>query len=109
LATLDRLALETVGRPLEQGVRRLRRNANGVYEVQQTISQRLGVGIRLIEAHAGYILVQPLPVHLPRVRLDGRGGIAPSGWFDENELPYRRPGHLGTWTQPTSPLLADHG
>lgn len=108
LATMDRLAAETAGRPLEEGVRRIRRNANGVYEVQQTISQRLGAGIRLTEVHAGYILVQPLPVHLPRVRLDGRGGIAPSGWFDENELPYRRPAPLGTWVQPTSPLLAGH-
>lgn len=106
LATLDRLAQETAGRPLEEGVRRLRRKANDMYEVHRTVSQRLGGGIRLAEVHAGYILVQPLPVHLPRVRLDGRGGITPSGWFDENELPYRRPVPLGAWKQPTSPLLA---
>lgn len=109
VATLDRLATETAGRPLEEGVRRLRRSANGVYEVQQTISQRLGGGVRLTEVHAGYILVLPLPVHLPRVRLDGRGGITPSGWFDENELPYRRPVPLGAWKRPASPLLAGHG
>lgn len=108
LATLDALAPETAGRPLEEGVRRLRRSANGVYEVHQTVSQRLGGGVRLTEVHAGYIVVQPLPVHLPRVRLDGRGGITPSGWFDENGLPYRRPVSLDAWAQPTSPLLAGH-
>lgn len=108
LATLDALAQETAGRPLEEGVRRLRRSANGTYEVHQTVSQRLGAGVRLTEVHAGYILVQPLPVHLPRVRLDGRGGLTPFGWFDENELPYRRPVRLGTWGQPTSPLLTGH-
>ena len=108
LATLDALAQETAGRPLEEGVRRLRRSANGTYEVHQAVSQRLGAGVRLTEVHAGYILVQPLPVHLPRVRLDGRGGVTPFGWFDENELPYRRPVRLGTWGQPTSPLLTGH-
>ncbi|MCK6427349.1 MAG: hypothetical protein L6Q75_20020 [Burkholderiaceae bacterium] len=109
IAALDRLVTETAGRPLEEGVRRLRRRANGVYEVQQTISQRLGAGSRLVDVLAGYVLVQALPVNLPRVRLDGRGGITPSGWFEENELPYRRPLPLGTWTRPASPLVGGNG
>jgi len=54
---------------------------------------------------AGHVIVQELPIWLPRVRLDGRGDWSMRGWFDDNYLPYRRPAATASWTQPNSPLL----
>ena len=60
---------------------------------------------QLVDAPVGHVIVQPLPVWLPKYRLDGRDGHACEGWFDENYLPYQRLPEMRPWPVPTSPLL----
>jgi len=74
--------------------------------VHQTVEDRLRDGrTRLLDRLAGNVIVQELPVWLPKVRLDGRGEWPMRGWFDENYLPYRRPSVMPPWLRPASPLL----
>jgi hypothetical protein len=76
------------------------------YEVIRTQEEVLRDGrTRLVDAPVGHVIVQPLPVWLPKVRLDGRDGHACDGWFDENYLPYTRLPSMRAWSVPGSPLL----
>jgi len=106
LATLDGLVADSATVGLMEGRRQLRRTESGLYEVHQTIEQKLRDGrVRLQDVLAGHVIVQELPIWLPRVRLDGRGDWPLLGWFDNNYLPYRRPASAGTWPRSGSPFL----
>lgn len=108
-ATLDGLAKDSATVGLVEGRRQLKPVESGCYEVHQTVEVKLRDGrTRLQDQLAGHVIVQELPIWLPRVRLDGRGDWSMRGWFDDNYLPYRRPAATASWTQPKSPLLKPH-
>ncbi len=101
LASLSALAVGTASVGLAEGRRRLLPKGDGCFEVWFTVEQPLpDKRVRLVDVLAGHVLVQELPVWLPRVRLDGRGAHSTSGWFNENVLPYSRPSGLPTWPAP---------
>ena len=109
LATLDGLVADSAQAGLMEGRRQLKPTESGLYEVHQTIEQKMRDGrVRLQDVLAGHVIVQELPIWLPRVRLDGRGDWSMRGWFDDNYLPYRRPAATASWKQPNSPLLQPH-
>lgn len=106
VATLDALVRDSNSFSLMEGRRVLVPCGPGAYEVIRTQEEVLGDGrTRLVDSIAGHVIVQPLPVWLPKVRMDGRGGHAVDGWFDENYLPYRRLPSMQAWPVPSSPLL----
>ena len=106
LATLDGLVTDSEQAGLMEGRRQLRRTESALYEVHQTVEQKMRDGrVRLQDVLAGHVIVQELPVWLPRVRLDGRGNWPLFGWFDDNYLPYRRPTSHLSWSLPASALL----
>lgn len=109
LATLDGLVTDSGQAGLMEGRRQLKRMEVGLYEVHQTVEQQMRDGrVRLKDELAGHVIVQELPVWLPRVRLDGRGEWPLDGWLIDNYLPYRRPQAMPHWPPPHSPLLQPH-
>lgn len=107
LALLAQVIRQTAEAALVRGRRQIRETRPGEYEVWMTSDRKHRNGnVSLVDIRAGYIIVQALPVWLPRVRLDGRGDVSTAGWMSENYLPYRRPSEMPAWTRPTSPLLA---
>jgi hypothetical protein len=101
LATLARLAAETAGHSLAEGRRRLVPIAGQQYQVWLSVEEQLNHGrVRLVDSLVGHVIVQELPVWLPRVRMDGRGGFSTEGWFTENFLPYHRPSSMVPWLAP---------
>ena len=109
LATLDGLANDSATVGLMEGRRQLKPVESGCYEVHQTVEVKLRDGRTFLQDQlAGHVIVQELPIWLPRVRLDGRGDWSMRGWFDDNYLPYRRPAAMAPWPQPKSPLLQPH-
>jgi hypothetical protein len=60
---------------------------------------------QLVDTLVGYIIVQLLPIWLPKVRIDASNTHSLAGWFDENYLPYRKPPGESKWMQAKSPLL----
>ena len=109
LATLDGLVTDSGQAGLMEGRRQLKRMEVGLYEVHQTVEQQMRDGrVRLKDELAGHVIVQELPVWLPRVRLDGRGEWPLDGWLVDNYLPYRRPQAMPHWPPPHSPLLQPH-
>lgn len=106
LATLKSLSVETESQSALTGRRRLVPTTPEQFEVWASVDEQLKDGrVRLVEKCVGHVMVQALPVHLPRVRMDGRGGYQASGWFDENALPYVKPPGQ-TWPPLRSPLTA---
>ncbi|WP_233151581.1 replication-relaxation family protein [Pelomonas sp. KK5] len=106
-ATLDGLAEQTAAAALVRGRRQVRNVGAGEYEVWATVDRRHdGRRSSLVDELAGHVVVQALPVWLPKVRLDGRGRSSVAGWFGENYLPYRRPTGMAAWVQLASPLAA---
>ena len=56
-----------------QGLRQLKQMELGLYEMRRTVEVRRRDGrTPQQDQHAGHVIVQELPVWLPRVRLDGR-------------------------------------
>lgn len=107
LATLDGLVKDGVELTVMTGQRHLRKVAPACYEVYQTTEVALRDGrTRLDDVRVGHVVVQELPIWLPRVRLDGRGAWPLHGWFSDNYLPYRRPDGAELWHTPASPLLS---
>ena len=105
-ATLDGLVKDSATAGLMEGRRQLKSVESGCYEVHQTVEVKMRDGrTRLQDQLAGHVIVQELPIWLPRVRLDGRGDWSLRGWFDENYLPYIRPQTSGQWRSNNSPLL----
>lgn len=106
LATLDGLVKDSATVGLMEGRRQLKLFETGCYEVHQSVEVKLRDGrSQLQERLAGHVIVQELPVWLPKVRLDGRGDWSMRGWFNENYLPYKRPVVMPPWQRPGSPLL----
>jgi hypothetical protein len=106
VATLDSLAKDSAEFSLSEGRRILVREDVGLYAVIQTVEEALADGrTQLVDRPVGHVIVQELPIWLPRYRLDGRDGYGCDGWFDENYLPYKRPALLGAWPATESPLL----
>lgn len=109
MATLDGLVKDSATVGLMEGRRQLMRVETGCYEVYQTVEVKLRDGRSYLQDRlAGHVIVQELPIWLPRVRLDGRGDWSMRGWFDENYLPYRRPAVMGPWSRSKSLLLEPH-
>lgn len=109
MATLDGLVKDSAAVGLMEGRRQLKLFETGCYEVHQSVEVKLRDGrSQLQDRLAGYVIVQELPIWLPRVRLDGRGDWSMRGWFDDNYLPYRRPAAMAPWPRPQSPLLQPH-
>jgi len=107
-ATLDTLARESQDFSLVEERRVLRPCGPGAYEVIRTQEEVMPDGrTRLVDTPVGHVIVQPLPVWLPKFRLDGRDGHAQDGWLDENYLPYRRLPSMAPWPLPSSPLLVE--
>ena len=101
LATLASLAAETARHSLAEGRRRLVLTEGQRFEVWLTVEERMKDGrLRLVDVVAGHVMVQELPIWLPRVRMDGRGGFSTQGWFTDNYLPYRRPPGMTPWPHP---------
>ncbi|QHP90721.1 hypothetical protein EXE55_07125 [Burkholderia glumae] len=90
--------------PLVRGsARHFREADDGVFEVWAAVTQNPGG--YAIDVCVGHIILQRLPLWLPKVRLNASNRQPLAGWFDENYLPYRRPEALPLWPSPTSPLL----
>jgi len=84
----------------------LKRVQDGVYEVWGEHSITHGDGrSSMAPALRGHVVIQMLPLNLPKFRLDERNAASTAGWFPDNYLPYVRPASLGPWPMPTSPLL----
>ena len=110
LATLAGLAAETARHSLAEGRRRLVPVDGQQFEVWLTMEERLKDGrLRLVDLLAGHVIVQELPIWLPRVRMDGRGGFSTQGWFTDNYLPYRRPASMPPWRHPAGLLIPGDG
>ncbi|MEX3765158.1 replication-relaxation family protein [Paraburkholderia phenoliruptrix] len=87
------------------GDRVFREIEDGVFEVRADVGRKHADGrISLVEQCVGHVIIQLLPTHLPKVRLDNKNRHPLTGWLGENYLPYRRPDALGPWPRPTSPL-----
>lgn len=61
---------------------------------------------QLVDTLVGHVIVQLLPIWLPKVRIDATNTYSLAGWFGDNYLPYRRPEGCGSWGAVVSPLLA---
>ncbi len=110
IAVLDSLVRDSSGFSLAEGRRVVMPCGPGAYEVICTQEERLSDGrTQLVDLPAGHVIVQALPVWLPKHRLDGRDGHVCDGWFDENYLPYRRLVSMPAWPLPQSPLLRSSG
>jgi len=82
-----------------------RETAPGCFEVWKSVRVQLKDGRILNQSKlVGHVLLQLLPVWLPRVRLDARNKYSTDGWLAENYLPYARPQGMAPWPALTSPL-----
>ena len=106
VAVLNQVAERSKDAALVKGRRQLRRTPAGEFEVWLTEDRRnRDRRVSLVDHLAGHVIVQELPVWLPKLRLDGRGGWSMAGWMGENYLPYRRPAEAPEWPALQSPLL----
>jgi hypothetical protein len=104
---LARGKLETAeNRLANQSSRVLRELGSGVFEVFGLVWTKTSDGGNLLrERTLGYVIVQMLPIWLPKVRIAPEDEYSTAGWFSENYLPYCRPRALGAWPAPRSPFL----
>lgn len=80
------------------------------YEVWKATEVPMGPTHKALrEVMVGRVIVQDLPVWLPKYRADGRRQHSDFGWLDDNYLPWRRQASEGTWVLPASPLLKAGG
>lgn len=105
LAVLRDSAEEQNSRVLVGERSHLRETEEGIFEVWGAVEQQLPDGrTRSVDKLMGHVIVQALPIWLPKLRV--QDGTAPvTGWFSDGLLPYRRPATLGCWPALTSPLL----
>jgi hypothetical protein len=91
---------------LISGRRHFREVEPGTYAVWSTLETKLRDGrTKLVDTLVGHVIIQLLPIWLPRVRIDASNTHSLAGWFGENYLPYKRPDSLGPWPTPVSPLI----
>jgi len=106
LAVVNGLATESNDKVLTVGRRHFREIETGTYAVWTAVDMPVGDGrTQLEDTLVGYVIVQLLPIWLPKVRIDASNTHSMAGWFDENYLPYRRPPGAPNWSMPSSPLL----
>ncbi|SCC92476.1 conserved hypothetical protein [Thiomonas sp. X19] len=106
LRIVEQLAAVCNAQVLTEGRRHIRRQSEGVYEVMAAIPVKRQDGrTALIDEQVGHVIVQMLPIWLPKVRIDASNTFSLEGWFCDNYLPYRRPGNLSLWPMPGSPLV----
>ncbi len=102
---VEQLAVALNEQMLIEGRRHIKRYDDGVYEVLSAVPLKRSDGRTVLRDElVGHVIVQMLPVWLPKVRLDASNVWSSDGWFDDNYLPYRRPPTIGRWAAPTSPL-----
>ena len=90
---------------LIEGRRHIKRYDDGIYEVLSAVPLKRSDGRTVLRDElVGHVIVQMLPIWLPKVRVDSSNQWSCDGWFDDNYLPYKRPPMLGRWSAPTSPL-----
>ena len=103
---VEQLAAACNAQVLTEGRRHIRRQSEGVYEVMAAIPVKRQDGrTALIDEQVGHVIVQMLPIWLPKVRIDASDRWSTDGWFEDNYLPYRRPASTGRWEVPVSPLV----
>jgi hypothetical protein len=106
LAVLEGLAKGNNTEVLVSGRRHFKERTSGIYEVWGAQESHLADGrSELVDVLLGHVIIQLLPIWLPKVRVDATNSHSLAGWFDENYLPYARPGTDLPWSRPTSPLL----
>lgn len=105
LAVVNGLAEESNERILTLGRRHFRELSAGTFAVWTAVEVPLGDGrTQLVDTLVGHVIVQLLPIWLPKVRIDASNTHSMVGWFDEDYLPYRRPPGTRAWDAPSSPL-----
>ena len=105
IAVVNGLAEANNSQILIAGRRHFREVEPGTYAVWTALESKLKDGrTQLLDTLVGYVIVQLLPIWLPKVRIDASNTHSLAGWFGENYLPYKRPVGLGPWTVLVSPL-----
>ena len=106
VAVLNGLAQANNSAVLIAGRRHFREVEPGTYAVWTALESKLKDGrTQLVDTLVGHVIIQLLPIWLPKVRIDASNTHSLEGWFGENYLPYIRPGGLRPWTVPLSPLV----
>lgn len=107
IAVLTGLAKANNSEVLLTGRRHFRELEPGTYSIWAALESKLTDGrTQLVDTLVGHVIVQLLPIWLPKVRIDATNTHSLAGWFGENYLPYRRPEGLGNWGAVVSPLLS---
>lgn len=105
LAVVNGLAAKSNDKVLTLGRRHFRELEAGTYAVWTAVETPLLDGrTQLVDALVGHVIVQLLPIWLPKVRIDASNTHSMAGWFDENYLPYKRPAGTPLWASVKSPL-----
>lgn len=106
LAVVNGLAEANNSQILIAARRHFREVEPGTYAVWTALESKLKDGrTQLLDTLVGYVIVQLLPIWLPKVRIDASNTHSLAGWFGENYLPYKRPESLRPWSSPVSPLV----
>ena len=107
LAVVDGLAQANNAEVLIASRRHFRELEHGTYAVWAALEKKLKDGrTQLVDTLVGHVIIQLLPIWLPKVRIDASNTHSLAGWFGENYLPYKRPELLEPWSAPVSPLAA---
>ncbi|MEO8119773.1 MAG: hypothetical protein ABI606_10685 [Rhodoferax sp.] len=107
VAVVNGLAGVNNSKILTSGRRHFREIESGTFAVWAALEAKLDDGrTELVDKRVGHVIIQLLPIWLPKVRIDASNTHSLDGWFRENYLPYRRPEGTGDWNVPMSPLFA---
>ncbi len=105
---VEQLAAAWNEQVLTEGRQHIRRYDDGVYEVWTALPFKRKDGrTALLDERIGHVIVQMLPTWLPKVRIDASNRWSCDGWFNDNNLPYKRPPSTGRWEVPVSPLVPE--
>lgn len=106
IAVVNVLAEANNSQILIAGRRHFREVEPGTYAVWTALESKLKDGrTKLVDTLVGHVIVQLLPIWLPKVRIDASNTHSLAGWFGENYLPYMRPVGLSGWEAVDSPLV----
>ena len=109
IAVANGLAEANNSQILIAGRRHFREVEPGTYAVWTALESKLKDGrTKLVDTLVGHVIVQLLPIWLPKVRIDASNTHSLAGWFGENYLPYMRPVGLSGWEALNSPLVTRH-
>lgn len=107
VAVLEGLAEANNHEVLIAGRRHFLASEPSTYGVWAALESKLDDGrTKLVDTLVGHVIIQLLPIWLPKVRIDASNTHSLAGWFGENDLPYRRPESIGPWRVLVSPLAA---